>query len=165
MKRLLSIALLIVLSSALLAESPPTLRMPGQADRAIAPASLLGADRSEVKAEDGKGGAIVYGGAPLLAVLEKNGLDTKDMNAERKAAPAIVIATARDGYTVVFSVGELLLHRGDPRVYLVAEKAGSALPENEGPVRLIAAGQRARSAYGLVRIEVKYLADNPPARH
>ena len=164
MKRLLSIALLIV-SGALLAEPPPTLRMPGQADRAIVPASLLGADRNDVKAEDGKGGAIVFGGAPLLAVLEKNGLDTKDMNAERKTASAIVIATARDGYTVVFSVGELLLHRGDPRVYLVAEKAGSALPEKEGPVRLIAAGQRARSAYGLARIEVKYLADNPPARH
>ena len=139
--------------------------MPGQADRVIAPASLLGADRNDVKVEDGKGGAAVYGGVPLLAILEKSGLDLKDMNAERKAAPAVVIATARDGYTVVFSAGELLLHSGDPRVYLVAEKAGSALPEKEGPVRLIAAGQRARSAYGLARIEVKYLADNPPARH
>jgi len=57
------------------------------------------------------------------------------------------------------------MHRADPRVYLVAAKGGTALPENEGPVRLIVLGQRARSAHGLARIELKYLADNPPAKH
>ncbi|HEX7252437.1 MAG TPA: hypothetical protein VF376_06110 [Thermoanaerobaculia bacterium] len=165
MRRLLGSVLLAASSLLLLAESAPTLRMPGQAARAVEPAALLGSDRSDVKVEDGKGGATVYGGLPLLAVLEKNGLDLKDMNAERKVAPAIVVATARDGYTVVFSVGELLLHRSDPKVYLVAEKSGAALPSNEGPVRLIVVGQRARSAYGLAQIELKYLADNPPAKH
>src|SRR5215510_842653 len=149
MKRLLASILPAFASLLLLAESPPTLRMPGQPDRPIAPASLLGADRSEVKVEDGKGGSAVYRGVPLLAVLEKNGLDSKDMNAERKAAPAVVVATARDGYTVVFSVGELWMHRGEPRVYLVAERDGAALAENDGPVRLIVLGQRARSAHGL----------------
>jgi hypothetical protein len=165
MKRLLSSLLLAAFSLSLLAEGPPVLRMPGQPDRPITTRSLLGSDRSEVKVEDGKGATAVYAGSPLLAVLEKNGLETKDMGAERKTAPAIVVATARDGYTVAFSVGELLMHQSDPRVYLVAEKAGADLPESEGPVRLIVVGQRARSAYGLARIELKFLADNPPPRH
>jgi len=166
MKRNLAWFLLAAVSSLILAEtSSLTLRMPGQPDRAIAPDSLLGPNGGDVKVDDGKGGVTVYRGVPLLAILEKNGLDTKDMNAERKTSPAIIVAAARDGYTVVFSVGELLMHRNDPRVYLVAEKAGAALPENEGPVRLMVVGQRARSAHGLARVELKYLADNPPAKH
>jgi hypothetical protein len=138
--------------------------MPGQADRVMTPSSLLGPDAKEIKVEDGKGGTALYRGLPLLDVLEKKGLDVKDMSAERKTAAAVVVATGRDGYTAVFSVGELLMHRADPRVYLVAEKAGAALAETEGPVRLVVSGQRARSAYGLARIELKYLAQNPPAR-
>src|SRR5215472_17364954 len=110
MKGLLSFLLVAAFSLSLLAEGPPVLRMPGQPDRPITPASVLGSEKNEVKVEDGKGGSAVYGGSTLLAVLEKNGLDIKDMGAERKTAPAVVIATARDGYTVVFSVGELLMH-------------------------------------------------------
>jgi hypothetical protein len=163
MRQLVRFVLFAAAPLALWAENPPTLRMPGQAERAITPSSLLGADRKDVKLEDGKGGAAVYRGLPLLDVLEKNGLDMKDMAAERKTAPAVVIATARDGYTVVFSVGELLMHRVDPRVYLAAEKEGGALSESEGPVRMVVIGQRARSAYGPARIELKYLAENPPA--
>ena len=83
------------------------------------------------------------------------------MPSQRKLAPAIVVVTARDGYTVVFSLGELLKKRADPRVFLVAESASGPLPENEGPERLIVYGDRARSAYGLARIEVKLLAENP----
>jgi len=143
------------------AEHPaPVLRLPGAADRPIAPASLLGRGQSDVRTEDAEGNVIVYHGLPLLDALEKAGLETRTMAGERKVAPAVVLATARDGYTVVFSVGELLMHRRDPRVYLVAETAGGPLPENEGPVRLVVYGDRVRSVYGLARIELKYLAAN-----
>ncbi len=74
-----------------------------------------------------------------------------------------MVATSRDGYTVVFSMGELLMHRSDPHVFLVAETAAGPLPENEGPVRLIVPGDRARSAYGLRSVELRYLAQNPAA--
>jgi hypothetical protein len=83
------------------------------------------------------------------------------MASQRHLAPAVAVVTARDGYTVVFSVGELLMHRADPRVFLVAESSSGPLPENEGPVRLLVYGDRARSAYGLARVEVKLLAENP----
>jgi hypothetical protein len=147
------------------ADSPsPTLRVSGAPDRTIAPTSLLGNDRRDVRLEDGQGNVAIYHGLSLLEVLEKNGVETKTMPAQRRLASAVVTASARDGYAVVFSVGELLMHRSDPRVYLVSETAAGPLPENEGPVRLVVYGDRARSAYALARIELKYLAENPPAR-
>ncbi|MGH9368466.1 MAG: hypothetical protein ACRD3M_12415 [Thermoanaerobaculia bacterium] len=146
------------------ASPPPTLRIPGSPDRPIAPESLLGSDRSDVRLEDAQGDVTVYHGRTLLEVLERNGVDTRTMPGQRKLAPAVVTATARDGYTVVFSAGELLMHRGDPRVFLVCETAAGPLPENEGPVRLIVYGDRARSSYGLARIELNFLAENTSAR-
>lgn len=140
------------------APPPPVLRIPGSPDRPITPESLLGRDRRDVRLENTDGEVTIFHGLPLLEVLEKNGLDAKTMAAQRRLASAVVVATARDGYTVVFSVGELLMHRADPRVYLVSESGAGALPENEGPVRLVVYGDRARSAYGLTRVELRDLA-------
>lgn len=117
-----------------------------------------------MRVEDRDGGVVVYHGLSLLEVLEKNGLALRTMAEERQAAPAIVVATARDGYTVVFSVGELAMHRSEPRVFLVSETSVGMLAENEGPMRLMVLGDRARSAYGLARIELKYLAKNSSGR-
>src|SRR5689334_8989073 len=103
------------------AAEPPTLRIPGIADRPVQPPSLLGRGRMDIPVEGAVGDALVYHGLPLLEVLEKAGLDVRTMAGQRKSAPAIVVVTARDGYTAVFSVGELLMHRADPRVFLVAE--------------------------------------------
>ncbi|HSD72514.1 MAG TPA: hypothetical protein VLE54_06975, partial [Thermoanaerobaculia bacterium] len=56
-------------------------------------------------------GDTVYHGLPLLEVLEKAGVETRTMSGQRKTATAIVVVRSRDGYTVVFSMGELLMHR------------------------------------------------------
>ena len=164
MKKRFGAALVLAGVAALLpAAEPPVLRIPGAADRAIAPASLLGRGRMDINVEAAVGDAVVYHGLPLLEVLEKANLDTRSMAGQRKTAPAIVVATARDGYTVVFSVGELLMHRADPRVFLVAESAAGPLPENEGPVRLFVQGDRVRSSYALKTVEVRYIGKNPGA--
>jgi hypothetical protein len=161
---LLAAALLALSRPAGAAAPPPSLKIPGSADRPVAPETLLGADRIDVRVEDAQGNVTVYHGLALLEVLEKSGVETKTMPGQRKLASAVVTATARDGYTVVFSAGELLMHRGDPRVFLVCETAAGPLPENEGPVRLIVYGDRGRSAYALARIELKFLAENASAR-
>jgi hypothetical protein len=160
----LAAVLLSLTVAARAASPPPTLRIPGSPDRAIAPESLLGADRQDARLEDAQGNVTVYHGLSLLEVLEKNGLDTKSMAAQRRLAPSVVVVAARDGYTVVFSVGELIMHRADSRVFLVAETGAGPLPENEGPVRLIVYGDRARSSYALARIDLRSLAENPPAK-
>lgn len=155
--------LLGVAAAALRAAEPPVLKVPGVADRAISPASLLGAGSMNAVVELPDGDSIVYHGRPLLDVIEKAGVDTRSMAGQRKIAPAIVVARARDGYTVVFSVGELLMHRADPRVFLVSETAAGPLPANEGPVRLIVHGDRVRSAYALAAVELRYVGQNPGA--
>ena len=165
MPRRLKIGLVLFAGAlALAAEQPaPVLRMPGAADRPLAPASLLGKSARDVRLEDTSGNVVVYHGVALLDVLEQNGLDLKTMAGERKTAASVVLAAARDGYTVVFSVGELRANRANPRVFLVAETSAGPLPENEGPVRLIVYGDVVRSAYGLARIELKALAENSRA--
>ena len=143
--------------------APPVLRIPGAPDKPIDPASLLGRNARDVRLEDAGGDTIVYHGVPLLEVLEKGGLDLKTMNGQRVSAAQVVLASARDGYTVAFSVGELTANRSNPKVFLVAESSGEGpLPENEGPVRLIVYGDKARSAYALAKIELKTLAENKP---
>ncbi len=165
MKTRIALAALLVSTAVLAADpAPPQLRLPGSPDRAMDPGSLLGKDRSDVRLEDSQGNVTVFHGVPLIEVLEKNGLETKTMASQRKVAPCVVLVTTRDGYTVVFSIGELLMHRSDPRVFLVSETAQGPLPANEGPVRMVVLGDRARSSYALARVEVRYLAENTPAR-
>jgi hypothetical protein len=159
-------AVLLLAASPLLAApaAPPVLRVPGSPDKPIDPVSLLGRHQTDVRIEDSAGNTIVYHGLPLLEVLEKGGLDLKTMNGQRASAAQVVLATGRDGYTVVFSVGELTANRSNPKVFLVAESSDEGpLPENEGPVRLIVYGDKARSAYALARIELRTLAENKPA--
>jgi len=164
MKRVRLPLLALFLAAHLLAApaAPPTLRMPDQPDRPVPPESLLGAAERDVRIESSSGDVTIYHGMPLLEVLEKHGLDLKTMAGERKVAASVVVATGRDGYTVVFSVGELRSARANPRVFLVSESSMGPLPENEGPVRLIVPGDIVRSAYGLATIELRNLA--PPAR-
>lgn len=161
LRRVVSVVIAFSAALAAAAEQPaPVLRVPGAADRPVAPASLLGRRSRDVRLEDTQGNVTVYHGVPLLEVLEQNGLDLKTMAGERKTAAQVVLASARDGYTVVFSVGELSANRANPRVFLVAETAAGPLPDNEGPVRLVVYGDVIRSAYGLAKIELKALAEN-----
>ncbi len=153
---------LVTLAQALArpASDPPTLRIPGRPDRKVEAASLLGRAARDVRLEDVDGNVTVYHGMPLLEVLEKSGLDLRTMAGERASAAFIVLATARAGYTVAFSVGELRASRANPKVFLVSETSTGPLPENEGPVRLIVYGDPVRSAYALATVELKTLAES-----
>lgn len=162
-RRLVGFLIALFAAMPALAADLPILRMPGVPDRTITPESLSGRDSRDARLEDTDGNTKVYHGKPLLEVLEKGGLDLRTMAGERKSASEVVLATSRDGYTVVFSVGELRMNRANPKVFLVSETSAGSLPENEGPVRLIVYGDVVRSAYGLARIELKMLAENPRA--
>ncbi|MFY9551012.1 MAG: molybdopterin-dependent oxidoreductase [Thermoanaerobaculia bacterium] len=164
MRRPIVLGLLAALAftPGLWAADPPVLKVPGQSDRPVTAESLAGRAARDVRLEDVAGNVTVYHGVPLLEVLEKGGLEVRSMAGERKSAAMVVLAAARDGYTVAFSVGELSSGRVNPKVFLVHETAAGPLPENEGPVRLIVYGDPVRSAYGLARIEVKALGEKKP---
>ena len=107
--------------------------------------------------------AVEMGHPNVVEYLLTAGADVSLTDKDGKTALAIVVATSRDGYMVAFSMGELLMHRSDPRVFLVSETASGPLPENEGPVRLMVLGDRARSSYGLRGVELRYIGQNPGA--
>ncbi len=159
----LALPLTLIAASLCAAGPAPVVRVPGSPDRPLDPSSLLGGGQRDVRLEDSQGDVTVYHGLPLLEVLEKSGLDLKTMAGERRSAAEVVLATARDGYTVVFSVGELRVNRANPKIFLVSESSNGPLPDNEGPIRLIVYGDVVRSAYGLARIELKLLAENTRA--
>ncbi len=86
-----------------------------------------------MRLEDTHGNTIVYHGMPLLELLERNGLDLKTMAGERKSAGQVVLASARDGYTVVFSVGELRANRNNPKVFWWPSLRRGRFPRTRGP--------------------------------
>ncbi len=82
---------------------------------------------------------------PLLALLKSAGLIT-DLKMDPKADPKtknlplreIVIIRGRDGYTVAFSLAELLPAIGNHPAWLALDADSKALPDAETPARLIA---------------------------
>jgi len=59
----------------------------------------------------------------------------------RELRRSYVVAAASDGYEVVFSWGELFLSQGDS-VFVVYERDGAPLGDDEGKIALIAVGDR-----------------------
>jgi DMSO/TMAO reductase YedYZ molybdopterin-dependent catalytic subunit len=59
----------------------------------------------------------------------------------RELRRSYVVAAASDGYEVVFSWGELFLSQGDS-VFVVYERDGAPLGDDEGKIALVAAGDR-----------------------
>jgi hypothetical protein len=78
-----------------------------------------------------------------------------------KGMASYVIATARDGYQVVFALAELDPMFAGEKVLIADSADGAALPGREMPFRVVAPGDKmhARSIYSVVKIEVVRLRD------
>lgn len=101
----------------------------------------------------------VVRGVRLKAFLDKAKLVVTDHNTTKKT---VVIATARDGYAVVFSWSELFNTEGGDSVLVLFERDDKALPAEEGPLALISGRDLRtgpRHVKGLERIEVKQIVD------
>ena len=77
-----------------------------------------------------------YRGVRLRDILDKAVLDAPGHNDVKKLA---IIATATDGYAVVFSWGELYNAPAGEGVIVYYEKNGKALGDNDGEIALISA--------------------------
>lgn len=103
--------------------------------------------------------ASVVRGVRLKAFLDKAKLVVSDHNTAKKT---VVIATARDGYAVVFSWSELFNSAAGDSVLVLFERDDKALPDAEGPLALISGtdiNTGARHVKWLERIEVKQIVD------
>ncbi|MGE5665096.1 MAG: molybdopterin-dependent oxidoreductase [Betaproteobacteria bacterium] len=108
---------------------------------------------------DGQARSTTVRGVRLRALLEQAGLAERDRFDWRKT---VVVATARDGYRVVFSWPEIFNTEGGAQVLVVHERDGQALGSVDGPLALVAANDvrsGPRHVRALERIEVRILRE------
>jgi DMSO/TMAO reductase YedYZ molybdopterin-dependent catalytic subunit len=101
------------------------------------------------------GNTTTYEGVLLYDLLTKAGWQF-GRGMTGKGMASYILATARDGYQVTFTPGDIDPLFGNIKI-LIADKADNApLPAREAPFRIIVPGDKmhARSLFSVVKIEV-----------
>lgn len=108
-----------------------------------------------VRVRDELGSHAEYTGVPLSELLAASSVEFgKAVRGERLAE--FVLISAADGYRVLFSIAEVDPAFRSRTILLCYGKGGSALPEKEGPLRLVVADEdrHARWVRQVTTIEV-----------
>ena len=128
------------------------------------PVTLTGEDlakmpRQTVTVPDQDGTKVSYEGVALREVLSRAGAPF-GKQLRGKALASYVIATARDGYQVVFTLAELDPDFANESILIAEKRNGKALFEYQGPLRLICSNDKAgaRSVRRLEKLEFIRLA-------
>ena len=153
----------VLLNGLLFAQAPAEAGLAIQGD--VASPLMITADdlakmprqTASVPAPDG--GRIVYEGVALRALLEKAGAPFGD-KLRGKALTTYVLAIAKDGYQVAFTLGELDPQFGNQTVLVADRRDGKPLPDKQGPFRLVCPNDHegARSVRMLETLHVVRLA-------
>ncbi len=164
--RLRGLANIVALSACLFgivaAQAPPpgssgTLAIAGavRTPLTLSAADLKAMTRTQKESKDHDGRTVKYEGVLVGEILKRAGAPA-GADLRGAALTTYVVATASDGYQVVFSLGEL-----DPALsgseIIVADTAdGKPLAANQGPLRIVAPNDSrpARSVRMLERLEV-----------
>jgi hypothetical protein len=121
-------------------------------------ATLSSLPRETVNA-DSHGHALACEGVPLVALLRHAGaMPETELRGAQLAR--VVRADARDGYRVVFSLGELDPATGARRVFVVDRCDGKPLGDDVGPLRLLVPGD-ARPARWVRQLQSITVEDVP----
>ena len=89
-----------------------------------------------VTAKQEDGSTVHYGGVRLREILTRAGAPAgKDLRG--KSLATYVLAKARDGYEIVFTLAELDPRYGDQPILLANSREGQPLDDKQGPLRLI----------------------------
>jgi len=123
----------------------------GAADLAAMPR-----EQAEVTEQDGT--KSTYEGVPLQEILKKAGMPI-GRQMRGKSVAGYVLAEAKDGYQVVFSLGELEPDLGGTRIIVADKRDGKSLFEYQGPLRLVVPADKegARSVRMLEKLQVVML--------
>jgi DMSO/TMAO reductase YedYZ molybdopterin-dependent catalytic subunit len=124
------------------------------------PLTLTAADfasmpRESVETADSDGTKTTYEGVPLQEILKKAGIPF-GRQMRGKDLAGYVLASAKDGYEIVFSLGELDPDLGGVRAIVADKRDGKPLFQYQGPIRLVLPGDKAgaRSVRMLEKLEV-----------
>ncbi len=111
-----------------------------------------------------KGTAHTAHAVPLWAVVQA---EQPQINPQIKRHLLQFVASVRgrDGYTVLFTLGEIAPDFGASAVWVAWDEDGKPLPEDDGPVELIVPGDKraARWVHGVSAITLTDMAQ-PPSR-
>ena len=156
---MLRLALAVVLTAPLAAPLPvarAVLTVDGAVPRpAIFDASAFGALPHASATATIHGTMLTCTGAWLADVIAAAGVPTGEA-VRGPGLAMVVVARAADGYRVVFSLGEIERSLGRGQILVTDRCNGAALPDGEGPWRLVVANEvrGARSVRALTRLSV-----------
>jgi hypothetical protein len=108
--------------------------------KALTLAELAALPQSEVMVSDPNGAQITFRGPTLRALITLIGAPT----GQALRGPSMVLAIlaeAADGYKVAYTLGELDEQFGARTAILALTQNGGALPPNDGPLRVVIAGE------------------------
>jgi hypothetical protein len=117
------------------------------------------------------GQSHVFQCVPLISVLKAAGVATElkmNPNADPKTKSYslrfVIAAVGRDGYTVAFSLAELVPDIGNRHVYVAFSEDGKPLSDQDGPLRLLSPDDQkpARSIHELAALTVINTATTQP---
>ena len=118
-------------------------------------ADIAAFPRQTIRVTDDKGAQVEYGGVPVAAILTKAGAPLgKELKGPNMAVG--LVASAPDGYRVLFSLTEFDPAFSDRVILLADRRDGKPLDSREGPLRFVVPGDKrhARWIRGVTTIEV-----------
>jgi DMSO/TMAO reductase YedYZ molybdopterin-dependent catalytic subunit len=98
--------------------------------------------REKVSVDDQDGTKVEYEGVPLREILKRAGAPLGNQ-LRGKSLASYVLAKARDGYQVVFTLGELDAAFGNEQVLVADKRDGKPLFGYQGPYRLVCPNDKA----------------------
>ena len=118
-------------------------------------ADIAAFPRQTIRVTDDKGAQVEYGGVPVAAILTKAGAPLGEELKGPNMAVGLV-ASAPDGYRVLFSLTEFDPAFSDRVILLADRRDGKPLDSREGPLRFVVPGDKrhARWIRGVTTIEV-----------
>jgi DMSO/TMAO reductase YedYZ molybdopterin-dependent catalytic subunit len=153
------LVLLLCIPASVFAQAPQAvaLRVSGEvpAHLELSSADIAAFPRQTIRVTDDKGAQAKYGGVPLAKILKKAGAPLgKELKGPNMAVG--VIASAPDGYRVLFSLTEFDAAFSDGVILLADRRDGKPLDNREGPLRLIVPGDKrhARWIRGVTALEI-----------
>ena len=125
------------------AQAPASLQLVSEAGTTmeIPLDSLRHLPQVELRGQIHDGPELVFRGPALDAVLAMAGApEGRDLRGP--ALRLVVLAEARDGYAVVYSLAELSPDLGARRGIVAIEQDGQPLGEKDGPMRIVLEGEK-----------------------